>query len=103
LVIKEKIVPNLEVKAELIGKKMHRLEIFHNGKFIGEYERSQQKDIERKTREISLASDLLMAIYQKHGEFVVRWDGANLRKSIRVDGSEVSSIPKECWQKPSWE
>jgi len=65
--------------------------------------RNRSNDIERKTREISQAADLLLDTYQKHGKFVVRWDGTNHKKSIRVDGIEVNSIPKECWQKPSWE
>lgn len=93
----------LNVKAELIGKKLHRLDIFHDGVFIGEYERSQAKDIERKTREIDLASELLISIYTEHGSFVVRWDGEGHKKSIRIDGAEVGIVPHDFWQKPSWE
>ncbi len=91
------------IKTELLGKKLHRLDIYNEGKFIGEYERSQYNDIERKTREINLASDLLLSIHANYGTFIVRWDGVNRHKSIRVDGVEVSTIPKEFWQKPSWE
>jgi len=93
----------LDVKAELLGTKLHRLEIYHEGTFIGEYERSQEKDIERKSREINLAAELLLAVFEKHGVFVVRWDGEDHKKSIRIDGTEVDTIPAECWQKPSWE
>ena len=92
----------LDVKAHLIGKKFYRLSIFHEGTYIGEYEKSQAADIERKIREVELSSDLLLSVYRKHGLFVVRWDRENGKKSIRIDGSEVGSIPKECWQKPSW-
>jgi hypothetical protein len=93
----------LNVKTELIGKKLHRLEVYHDGKFIGEYERSQAKDIERKTKEVNLASDLLLSIYREYGAFIVRWDGVSHKKSVRVNGTEVSIVPKGCWLKPSWE
>ena len=90
----------LDVKPYLIGTKLHRMEIFLQGTFIGEYERSQAEDIERKIREIELASDLLVEIYRKHGPFVVRWESC--QKSVRVNGLRVAVIPRECWQKPSW-
>jgi hypothetical protein len=93
----------LDVKAELIGKKLYRLEIYYGGTFIGEYERSQAKDIERKTKEINLAAELLLSIFRENGVFVVRWDGEGRKKSIRVDGTEVGIVPNDCWQKPSWE
>jgi hypothetical protein len=92
----------LNVITDLLGKKLHRLDIYNEGKLIGEYERSQGNDIERKIREIYLATDLLLTIHQKHGIFRVRWDGKNKKKSIRVDGVEVATIPKKFWQKPSW-
>ncbi len=93
---------HLDVQAELIGTKLHRLSIFHNGTFIGEYERSQKKDIKRKTREIHLASTMLLNIYNTYGLFIVRWNGNAHKKSIRVNEVEVGHIPKEFWQKPSW-
>lgn len=93
----------LQILAELIGKKMHKLSIFRNGQYIGEYERSQKNDIERKSSEIELAESILLGVFIQHGEFVVRWDGKNKKKSIRINGIEVGEIPKECWQKPSWE
>lgn len=93
----------LVVKPELIGKKLNRLDIFHDGQHIGEYERSQAADIDRKIDEINAASNLLLETYRKHGQFVVRWDGSQQKKSVRVNDIEVSSIPKECWRKPSWE
>lgn len=102
LCISESPMQKLDVRAELIGTKLHRLEIFKDGTFIGEYERSQAKDIDRKIREIQLASDLLVETFTNHGPFVVRWDGENHRKSIRVDGTHVATVPKDCWQKPSW-
>ncbi len=92
----------LTVETEVIGTKLNRLDIFNNGKFIGEYERAQEADIDRKKQEINCASELLIEVYNKHGQFVVRWNGAENKKSIRVNDIEVASIPRECWKKPSW-
>lgn len=92
----------LRVGEEPIGKKLHRLQIFAHGLYIGEYERSQAEHIERKKREIECAKSLLLEIYEKHGEFCVRWDGKKRLKSIRVKNVEVARIPREFWQKPTW-
>lgn len=94
---------SLVVNTQPIGKKLHRLEIFSDGQFIGEYERSQEADIERKKEEIKCALSRLVAIHRSKGEFVVRWDGGRRVKSIRVNGIEVDQIPIECWRRPSWE
>ncbi|MDZ8187431.1 MAG: hypothetical protein RMX96_21610 [Nostoc sp. ChiSLP02] len=91
----------LFVRSEPIGKKMNRLLIESNGTFIGEYERSQQADIERKTEEINAAETTLLSIYEKYGKFCVRWDGKAKKKSIRVKGIEVGTIPKAAWRTPS--
>lgn len=85
-----------------IGKKLHRLEIRHDGHYIGEYERSQAADIERKTEEISCALNLLLGIYRRHGEFQVRWSRDRKEKVVYVQGIERGVIPKSCWRKPSW-
>ena len=100
---KEDLVTTLVVKDEKIGKKLNRLYIFHEGRLIGEYERSQDADIERKIEEINAASNLLLETYKQHGQFKVRWDGLHHKKSIRVNDIEVGSVPKKCWRKPSWE
>lgn len=91
------------LQIERIGKKLHRLLIYVDGQYIGEYERSQESDLGRKEKEILAAIDVLAGVYKKHGKFVVRWDGVNKKKSIRVNGVEVCTIPKSCWGKPSWE
>ncbi|WP_341528797.1 hypothetical protein WKK05_05595 [Nostoc sp. UHCC 0302] len=91
----------LFVRVEPIGKKMNRLLIESNGIFIGEYEKSQQADIDRKIEEINAAETTLLSIYEKYGEFCVRWDGK--AKSIRVKGIEVGSIPKAAWRRASWQ
>lgn len=92
----------LFVRVEPI-KKMNRLRIESNGTFIGEYEKSQQADIDRKIEEINAAETTLLSIYEKYGEFCVRWDGKARKKSIRVKGIEVGSIPKAAWRPASWQ
>lgn len=86
-----------------IGKKLHRLDIYIDGQYIGQYERSQEADIERKQAEIVAAESLLRSLFQHHGEIVVRWNNERGVKSVRrIDGMEVGVIPKYAWQKPSW-
>ncbi len=92
----------LFVRFESIGNKMNRLLIYSNGIFIGEYEKSQQADIDRKIEEINAAETTLLSIYEKHGVFLVRWDGKARKKSIRVKDIEVGSIPKAAWRAASW-
>jgi hypothetical protein len=92
----------LVIDHQLLGKTLHRLEIRHDGQYIGEYERSQAADIERKKQEIRCAQDLLLRIYRQHGEFQVRWVGGRKDKVIYVQGMERGVIPKSCWRKPSW-
>lgn len=93
---------NIRIVPEVIGKKLYRLNIYLDGQRIGEYERSQAADIDRKTREIELAIGTLESVFDHHGEFTVRWNRVQKKKSIRVDGVEVATIPRSCWQKPSW-
>ena len=92
----------LRVDAQLI-KKQHRLVISYGGQIIGEYERAQESDIDRKKAEIKCALAMLLDIHRRKGEFTVRWDGKRRVKSIRVNGVEVGLIPHDCWRKPSWE
>lgn len=92
----------LHVRAEAIGKKLSRLLTFHDGTFIGEYERSQAADISRKKGEIAKAEQFLLSVYRKHGPFVVRWDGATRTKSVRINETPTYEVPKEHWEKPSW-
>ena len=95
---------SVHVRAELVGEKLHRLHIFIDGVGIGEYEKSQEADIDRKTAEIVAAKDLLLDLFRKHGKLSVRWDGKGRKKSVRnAAGVEVGEIPKSAWKKPSWE
>lgn len=95
---------SVHIRAESIGKKLHRLHISIDGIYIGEYERSQAADINRKTAEIDAAQAILLSLFRKHGELCVRWDGKGRRKSVRrADGVEVGEIPKSAWRTPSWQ
>jgi hypothetical protein len=66
---------SLRVDPQLLGTKFYRMAIYFEGKLLGEYERSQAADIDRKTEEIQCALPKLLEISQTHGEFRVRWDG----------------------------
>lgn len=91
------------VRAEVIGAKFHRLLIFIDQVPIGEYERAQAADIDRKTEEVVAAEAELRSLYEQHGELVVRWDRKAREKVIgRLDGVRVGSIPKHAWRTPSW-
>ncbi len=78
------------------------MEVYNGDDRIGEYERSGERDIERKKDEIEAAFNFLLDIYKEHGEWVVRWDGTERRKSVRVEGQEVAILPKDYWGRPSW-
>jgi hypothetical protein len=92
----------ITVRAHLLGTKLHRLDVVADGQFVGEYERSQEADITRKTKEVRCASELLLAVHYKYGEFKVRWNSARRAKVIYVNGVERVVIPEQCWEKPSW-
>lgn len=94
----------IEVITEAIKTK-YRLYIYIDGTRIGEYEKSNESDIDRKKQEIRSAIGVLIETYKKHGEFKVDWtrkDGKG-KKSIRVGGVEVGEVPRSAWEKPSWE
>ncbi len=91
------------IKVSPITSKRFCLEVYNGDDRIGEYERSGERDIERKKDEIRAAYNFLLDVYKKHGEWVVRWDGTERRKSVRVEGQEVAILPKDYWGRPSWE
>jgi hypothetical protein len=93
----------LTVVTRSLGTKLNELLIYAGSTQIGEYERSQDVDVERKKLEIENVTDLLLWINSKHGRFVVRWDGDSRYKSVRVADAEVCIIPKIDWGTPSWE
>ena len=92
----------LVVEAQPISDTLFRLEITMNRTVIGEYERSRQADIARKTEEVNCAEDHLVGLYSRHGLFVVRWDSATRTKVIRDElGNHIGEIPRPCWRKPA--
>lgn len=92
----------ISVRAHPVGSKLHRLEVMADGQSIGEYERSQAADIERKVNEVRCAAEQLVEIHRRFGEFKVRWIAERKAKVITVDGIERGVVPKQCWEKPSW-
>lgn len=93
---------NLEVKTEAV-KTRYRLQIYVDGKHIGEHETSNEAEIARKKQEIEAAIGILLETFNKHGKFKVDWDNKNRKKSIRINGVEVGEVPRSAWKKPSWE
>jgi len=91
------------VSTESIGTKLHRMHMYNGKEYVGEYERSQEANIERKKAEIAEATDTLLALFHNHGELCVRWNGNARKKSIRAGGIEVGVIPKSAWKAPSWQ
>jgi len=91
----------LDIKTSKAGKTLHHIKIYINTMYIGDYERSQEGDIDRKKEEIRLSAYLLLEIYQRYGFFIVCWDNKDRKKSIRVHGREVGIIPKKNWQLPN--
>jgi len=93
----------LTIVTRSLGTKLNELLIYAGSTQIGEYERSQDADIERKKLEIENVADLLLWVHSKHGSFIVRWDGDTRQKSVRVADIEVCIIPKIAWGTPSWQ
>jgi hypothetical protein len=93
----------LTVVTKSLGAKLNEMLIYAGSTQIGEYERSQDADIERKKLEIENVADLLLWVHSKHGRFTVRWDGDTRHKSVRVADVEVCIIPKIAWGTPSWQ
>ena len=63
---------------------------------IGEYERTEERDIERKKAEIASAADYLVELFRKHGPFVARWDGIERTKVAKDQfGNKIGEISKE--------
>jgi hypothetical protein len=86
------------------GTSRLRLMIRDGDQLIGEYERTGEKDIERKKAEIASAAADLVKLFRKHGPFVVRWDGIERTKVVKDEfGNKIGEISKEHWHKPSWQ
>ncbi len=114
----ERVAAKVEVRV-VPQDRSYRLDLYHEGVYIGEYERSQASeesgDLAAKVREAEGASDLLLEAYRRHGgKITVRCNYKatyRLRKEIRGYlegqpddpglGAEVlDTIPKRYWRKP---
>ena len=62
---------SLRIDSQPVGPKRHCLRMHYNGQYIGEYERSQAADIERKKKEIKCSLSVLLGIYNERGVFRV--------------------------------
>jgi hypothetical protein len=87
----------------------NRLELYHEGTHIGEYERSKDKHVDAKIEEAEGATELLLNAYRRHaGKITVRFSGEkgvafHERKQIRPypgkPGKVLDVIPREYWTK----
>ncbi len=94
----------------------YRLELYHEGVHIGEYERSwadeDSGDLAAKVNEAEGASDLLLDAGKRaaNGKITVRWNGTERQKEIRtyqegqadpgLGGTVLALIPRPFWRKP---
>jgi hypothetical protein len=94
----------------------YRLDLYREGVFIGEYERSraaeESGDLAAKVGEAEGASDLLIEASERtaNGKITVRWNGETRQKEIRTYAEgradpgrgepAIAPIPKRFWRKP---
>ena len=91
-----------EVRVSQATRTLYRLDVYHEGTLIGEYERSSAREVERKIQEVVAARQFLLGVYREHGQWQVRWSSSKGTKCIRVDGQEMGEIPAEHWRRPAW-
>ena len=91
----------LRVEATPETPRYWRLDIYLGDMLIGQYERSIEREIERKRGEVHLAADLLTDVFYRRGPFQVRWNGDTRTKDIRVNGVTVATIPRDRWLPPT--
>ncbi len=91
----------------------HRLDLYHQGVHIGQYEWSSDKHKDAKVKEAEGATELLLDAYRRHGgKIAVRWNpkeglARHMRKEIRTyqegqknpgrGGTVLGVIPPEFW------
>lgn len=93
----------LQVIVTAISNERNMLEIMDGATRIGEYERSQDADVIRKKQEITNAESFLRDLFATYGALQVRWNNARGEKVVyNASGVEVGTIPKSCWETPSW-
>ena len=90
----------IDIRIEPSSGNLYRLLIYIDGLPIGEYERSQEKQIYRKKQEIRNAASLLQNISrEQQKQIIVRWERPNKVVRITADGKQkqVGIIPREHW------
>jgi hypothetical protein len=108
-------VTRVEVRVVPQGRG-YRLDLYHEGVSIGEYERSwaaeESGDLAAKVREAEGASDLLIEASEStaNGKVTVRWNSETREKEIRTyaEGRSdpgrgeraIATIPNRFWRKP---
>ena len=89
-------------------ERWNRLELYHDGTYIGDYEQSADKNVDLKCEEAEGAADIILDAYRRHGgKIVVRWHSAAKQKEIRTyqenqadpgrGGTVLGLIPREYW------
>ena len=99
---------NLEIRIEADGH-YNRLEMYHEGTYIGDYERSIDDHVDLKCEEAEGATHLLLDAYGRYGKIAVRWNSSDRTKEIRTyqegvadpghGGPVIGLIPKAYWTK----
>jgi hypothetical protein len=69
----------LELRVKADGDR-NRLEIYHEGTHIGDYERSIDKHVDAKREEAEGAVHLLLDAYRRYGKIAVRWNSSDRTK-----------------------
>lgn len=83
----------LEVRETHGTGSLYRMEIYHGGTHIGDWEQSQKQNLPRKRREIGRSAEFLLDTYAEHGKFVVRWNGKDKEVRKYQEGRPNPGLP----------
>lgn len=97
----------LKINVKRVTECYFELEIYLDEIYIGKYERSIEREIERKKQEIQNAKEYLQRVFHEHNNqpFCIkcrRNDKKKMTKLIIINNNEVDTIPEKFWEKPSW-
>lgn len=95
------LTENCEVRISQKTARYYGLEVYCDGVKIGEYERSIEREVFRKIGEIEVAFKKLRRIYQRSGEWKVRWNKERREKVITVNGMEIDTLERKYWGRPN--
>jgi hypothetical protein len=77
----DETMTTLEIRVKPDGERNH-LEMYYEGAYIGDYERSIDRLVDAKREEAKAAAHLLVDAYRRYGKIVVRWNGLDRIKEI---------------------